>query len=219
MNNAGPSAALQTVGITHLYVLCTLPVSLDGEDKMPLLLTDKAGVFTRDGSKVGIYSPEEREAALLHHRSFMKRENAVITVDGQDYTFKKSETDREDLKQIHDGSLEIFLMNNYSLSRFAALNEWNDGELIASIFTLYGVAERIQAKLSDIYQKSAATGEEVISPAVLQREKINVKTKDFVMEVWMYITGVVVPEIVKDIQDGRIDVLAAVDKLTKGESL
>lgn len=186
---------------------------------MPLLLTDKAGVFTRDGSKVGIYSPEEREAALLHHRSFMKRENAVITVDGQDYTFKKSETDREDLKQIHDGSLEIFLMNNYSLSRFAVFNEWNDGELIAAVFSLHGVAERMRAKLSDTYQKFAATGEQTISPAVLQREKINVKITDFVKESWMYITGVVVPEIVKDVQNGRIDVLAAVDKLSKGESL
>jgi hypothetical protein len=65
MKNNGPSASLKTVGISHFYLLSTLPVSLEGEDPLPLLLTDKAGVFTRDGKRAGLYSPDEREAALL----------------------------------------------------------------------------------------------------------------------------------------------------------
>ena len=218
MKNNGPSTSLKTVGISHFYLLSTLPVSLEGEDPLPLLLTDKAGVFTRDGKRAGLYSPDEREAALLHHRSFMKRENAIISVDDVTYTFMKTESDGSDIRQIHTGTTEIFLMNNYSVTRFAVMNPWNDGELISALSTLRGISERMRARLTDLYQKAAAEGQG-LSEEDLEREKIQRKTDEFMKDTWMYMTGVVVPEIVEGIRSGRIDAMAAVTKLTKGEPL
>lgn len=218
MNNNGPSASLNTVGVSHFYLLSTLPVSLEGEEALPLLLTDRAGVFTRDGKRAGLYNPQEREAALMHHRSFMKRENAIISVDGVTYTFKKTETDGEDVKQIHNGSTEIFLMNNYSVTRFAAMSPWSDGELISALSSLRGISERMRARLTDLYQKAGVDGQ-TLSASDLEREKIQRKMDEFMKETWMYMTGLVVPEIVDGIRTGRIDAMDAVTKLTKGESL
>lgn len=218
MKNNGPSASLKTVGISHFYLLSTLPVSLEGEDPLPLLLTDKAGVFTRDGKRAGLYSTDEREAALLHHRSFMKRENAIVSVDDVTYTFMKTESDGSDIRQIHTGTTEIFLMNNYSVTRFAVMNPWNDGELISALSTLRGISERMRARLTDLYQKAAAEGQG-LSEQDLEREKIQRKTDEFMKDTWMYMIGVVVPEIVEGIRSGRIDAMVAVTKLTKGEPL
>ena len=218
MKNNGPSASLKTVGVSHFYLLSTLPVSLEGEDSLPLLLTEKAGVFTRDGKKAGLYSPDEREAALMHHRAFMKRENAIISVDDVTYTFMKAESDGVDIRQIHTGTTEIFLMNNYSVTRFAALNPWNDGELISALSILRGISERMRARLTDLYQKAAADGQN-LSESDLEREKIQRKTDEFMKDAWMYMTGVVVPEIVEGIRSGRIDAMEAVNKLTRGETL
>ena len=218
MKNNGPSASLKTVGVSHFYLLSTLPVSLEGEDSLPLLLTEKAGVFTRDGKKAGLYSPDEREAALMHHRAFMKRENAIISVDDVTYTFMKAESDGVDIRQIHTGTTEIFLMNNYSVTRFAALNPWNDGELISALSILRGISERMRARLTDLYQKAAADGQN-LSESDLVREKIQRKTDEFMKDTWMYMTGVVVPEIVEGIRSGRIDAMEAVNKLTRGETL
>jgi hypothetical protein len=148
----------------------------------------------------------------------MKRENAIISVDDVTYTFMKTESDGSDIRQIHTGTTEIFLMNNYSVTRFAVMNPWNDGELISALSTLRGISERMRARLTDLYQKSAAE-DQGLSEQDLGREKIQRKTDEFMKDTWMYMTGVVVPEIVEGIRSGRIDAMAAVTKLTKGESL
>lgn len=218
MNKKGPSAELKSVGIDHHYFLFTLPVSLSGEEPSPLLLTGEAGKFTRDGCKVGLYNPGERESALMHYRAFAKMEGSVIDVDGRLYAFKKLENSDEEVTVIHEGSPDIFHLNNYSVTRFASKVGWFDDELISLLSSLMNITNKMGSKLSEIYSSVAGEGdgEKALDEAALKRIYLKKKMDDFGREAWEHMTGVVVPEIVRMVRSGQIDVMDAAIRLSKG---
>lgn len=202
MNKNGPAATLGKVGISHYYLLSTIPVSLEGEEAQPLLLTDKSGIFTRIGKNAGLYSPEEREAALHHHRAFSKNPTVTIVVDGVVHT-------------VNDP--EILLLNNHSVTRFASQTGWCDSELIDILQSLTAASQRIGETVEKVYAKVGSGEQPAFDKSTLTRLELKRDIDVFAEKTWMYMTSTVVPEIVAMIKAGKIDVMAAVTRINKGE--
>lgn len=204
MQKQGPGAEEKLLGVDHHYVLSTPPVSIGLEDPLPLILTDKAGHFTRDGKKAGFYSSSERGESLRHHRAFAKNKDALIDIDGVAYGFPGS-TPREGVKVLTVNADDILLLANHSVTRYVDKLGWGEESLMFALSNLSAASKKIDEGLHAVF--NAESKEDLATAESITRISLKKEIDEFSQKAWMHFTGKTVPEVVKWIKDGRIDLL------------